>query len=85
MHLSAAIPRGRGGGTLGTYVGMGRDLFEGLDCFCSATAILEIELETSAVPVCEMTGYVGKHVLISPDFAFLTFSSGLYHVVVLST
>ena len=31
---------------------------------CSApAAILQMELETSAVPVCERTGYVGEHVL----------------------
>ena len=29
---------------------------------CSAAAILQMELETSAVPVCERTGYVGEHV-----------------------
>ena len=30
---------------------------------CSAAAIFQMELETSAVPVCERTGYVGEHVL----------------------
>ena len=49
----------------------------GLECFCtfvaespgedprecSAATILQMELETSAVPVCERTGYVGEHVL----------------------
>ena len=49
----------------------------GLECFCtfvagsqgstlgicSAAAILQMELEMSAVPFCKRTGYVGEHVL----------------------
>lgn len=49
----------------------------GLECFCtfvagsqgktrgicSDAAILQMELEMSAVPVCERTGYVGEHIL----------------------
>ena len=45
---------------------------------CSAAAFLQMELETSAVPVCERTGYLGEHALAKDGKRLSYFSCILF-------